>query len=240
MDDDSPGFGASYSNYETKVIAGNSFDYPYIHGTAFSKLGYSYFSVSKSYLEYKSIDPQLFDIADIILGKQITINKKNNINTANSSLFPYYLINAITQFANDSKSIIVSGSHIGSDIWDFNIDTTAQKFAKEILKYTWRTNHASSTGYLKNAVGTDFNFNRDYNFWMKPNSSVYSVEAPDGVEPSNSDSKTFLRYSDNNISAGISYKGNYNVIVLGFPIESLLDQNQIDSFIGTIINFFNK
>ncbi len=240
MDDDSPGFGASYSNYETKVIAGNSFDYPYIHGTAFSKLGYSYFSVSKSYLENKSIDRQLFDIADIILGKQITINKKNNINTANSSLFPYYLINAITQFANESKSIIVSGSHIGSDIWDFNIDTTAQKFAKEILKYTWRTNHASSTGYLKNAVGTDFNFNRDYNFWMKPNSSVYSVEAPDGVEPSNSDSKTVLRYSDNNISAGISYKGSYNVIVLGFPIESLLDQNQIDSFIETIINFFNK
>ena len=28
MDDDAPGFGASNSNYETTIIAGNTFDFP--------------------------------------------------------------------------------------------------------------------------------------------------------------------------------------------------------------------
>ena len=32
--DEAPGFGGSNSNFETKVIAGNTFDYPYIHGRA--------------------------------------------------------------------------------------------------------------------------------------------------------------------------------------------------------------
>ena len=45
--DDDPGFGASYSNYENKEIAGNSFDYPYLHGKAIKAAGYSFVSASK-------------------------------------------------------------------------------------------------------------------------------------------------------------------------------------------------
>ena len=44
MDDDASGFGDSYSNYEDKVIAGNTFDYPAIHGAAILKAGYSFIS----------------------------------------------------------------------------------------------------------------------------------------------------------------------------------------------------
>ena len=45
MDDDASGFGDSYGNYETQVIAGNTFDYPAIHGAAILKAGYSFVSV---------------------------------------------------------------------------------------------------------------------------------------------------------------------------------------------------
>ena len=45
-DDDAPGFGASRANYETKVIAGNSFDYPALHGQSIVKAGYSFVSSS--------------------------------------------------------------------------------------------------------------------------------------------------------------------------------------------------
>ena len=37
MDDDASGFGDSYGNYETQVIAGNTFDYPALHGAAILK-----------------------------------------------------------------------------------------------------------------------------------------------------------------------------------------------------------
>ena len=50
MDDDASGFGDSYGNYETQVIAGNTFDYPAIHGAAILKAGYSFVSVSNESL----------------------------------------------------------------------------------------------------------------------------------------------------------------------------------------------
>ena len=42
MDDDASGFGDSYGTHETMVIAGNTFDYPAIHGEAILKAGYSF------------------------------------------------------------------------------------------------------------------------------------------------------------------------------------------------------
>lgn len=50
MDDDASGFGDSYGNYETQVIAGNTFDYPAIHGAAILKAGYSFVSCSNESL----------------------------------------------------------------------------------------------------------------------------------------------------------------------------------------------
>lgn len=44
MDDDASGFGDSYGTHETMVIAGNSFDYPAVHGEAILKAGYSFVS----------------------------------------------------------------------------------------------------------------------------------------------------------------------------------------------------
>lgn len=38
------GFGDSYGTHETMVIAGNSFDYPAVHGEAILKAGYSFVS----------------------------------------------------------------------------------------------------------------------------------------------------------------------------------------------------
>ena len=52
MDDDASGFGDSYGNYETQVIAGNTFDYPAIHGAAILKAGYSFVSVSNERLQW--------------------------------------------------------------------------------------------------------------------------------------------------------------------------------------------
>ena len=51
MDDDAPGFGGSRGNYETKVIAGNTFDYPYVPGQALRKEGSSLVSCSLGDIE---------------------------------------------------------------------------------------------------------------------------------------------------------------------------------------------
>ena len=43
---DSPGFGASYTYHAGNTVAGNTFDYPYVHGKAILKAGYPFYSCS--------------------------------------------------------------------------------------------------------------------------------------------------------------------------------------------------
>ncbi len=240
MDDDSPGFGASYANYETQMIAGNSFDYPYIHGKAFAKQGYSFISKSRDALKLETSQNYDFDILDLILGKQIQTKIGRGISGIKFNTFPQYLRDYITAYSQNGGNILISGANVATDLWDSYIkDTLAQNFAKNILKYEWRTNQASSTGEVK-AAQNPYDFYNNYSFYIKPNSVVYSAESPDGIEPVGANTWTILRYADNNISAAIAHKSTYNTVILGFPIETIKDQSSIDDLINSIINFFNK
>ncbi|MDR0812134.1 MAG: N-acetylmuramoyl-L-alanine amidase, partial [Paludibacter sp.] len=70
ISDANPGFGASKADFETKIIAGNTFDYPFIHGQAIKAAGFSFVSCSRNAVEEGSIDITNYKIADLILGKQ--------------------------------------------------------------------------------------------------------------------------------------------------------------------------
>jgi len=56
MDDDAAGFGDSYGTYETLVIAGNTFDYPAVHGQALLDCGRSFLSCSNEAVENGGVD----------------------------------------------------------------------------------------------------------------------------------------------------------------------------------------
>ena len=45
------------------------------------------------------------------------------------------------------------------------------------------------------------------------------VESPDAIEPATKDAHTVMRYSENNLSAGVAYQGDYKTVVLGFPLD---------------------
>ena len=69
-DDDAGGFGASRSSYEKQVVAGNTFDYPAIHGEAIMKAGYSFVSSSVKAIEDGEMHLRGMVALDLILGKQ--------------------------------------------------------------------------------------------------------------------------------------------------------------------------
>ena len=71
-DDDNPGFGGSYTDEAGRIMQGNTFDYPYIHGKALLKAGYSFCSASAKAFETDSTNLRNFWAADIICGKQVT------------------------------------------------------------------------------------------------------------------------------------------------------------------------
>lgn len=240
MDDDSPGFGSSYANYETEVIAGNTFDYPFIHGKAFAKLGYSFVSVSRDALKNGIDSSSKYDIVDVIGGKQIKTVVGRSGNKYKYELFSENLRNFLTEYTKTGGSVMISGAHIATDVWDsVNNDKGVQEFVKNTLKYFWRTNFASKTGEVK-SVQSLYNFQGEFSFQTIPNSQSYSAEAPDGIEPSGTGAWTIMRYSDNNISAAVAYKGDYKTVSLGFPIETLKSEEQIDSIVEQIVNFFES
>lgn len=240
MDDDSPGFGASYANYETKVVAGNTFDYPYIHGKAFAINGYSFVSASRDgYNSLKDSITNLYNITDFIMGKQLRTQIGRGAVAPKYQVFDSLLINKIESYASSGGNIIISGANIATDVWDsFVNDTLAKRFVTSTLKYIWRSNQASITGKVKGAQNP-YGIDGTLSFGVNPNESVYCVESPDAIEPADKKGWTIMRYADNNLSAAVGYTGDYNCFSFGFPLETI-EQEQLNNIIKQLTTLFNK
>jgi hypothetical protein len=242
-DDDSPGFGASHANYETKVIAGNSFDYPLIHGRAIiEKNDFSFVSCSAKAVENGQVDLKKYKITDIILGKQRQTKTGAGKGTAYFKTFSEKLQTAISDYCQHGGNIFISGAFVASDLWDSGLivekDTS---FAQQVLHYKWRTGMASTDGRIKGVASALMPKFGNYEFHNTPNPQYCVIEAPDGIEPADSAATTVLRYSENNISAGIAYSGkNYKTCILGFPFEAIKTDKERTDLMQKILEFFTK
>lgn len=238
---DSPGHGASMSQNENQVIAGNMANYGLVHGSAISKAGYSFVTCSDEAVMDGMIDLKPYRIMDLILGleKQIQTpvqpkpaNQFLAIN-ANYQAFPPKLQNVIRSFLEDKKGLLVSGAFIGSDLWKNNSKEDIQ-FAKDVLKMEWVTHHAAGRGEVISVDTTFFpnrypiRFNTDYC------DTLYAVKSPDTIQPAGG-GKILLRYQENRFSAGISYQGSYSTVILGFPFESIGDSETRDRLMEAVI-----
>ena len=254
MDDDSAGFGASDSDYETKEIAGNTFDYPFSHGIAWMRAGYNFVSASRSAVEERRIAMNHYTVADLICGKQLTTQVgRQGASALRYQVFPKGLRDQITDFTRVGGNLLVSGAYVGSDLWEpvfsFPVDSTlkadyfdpAKKFATEVLHYRWMTNSAAVRGQVRGEQNP-FGFTRNslYYFNQQLDKKLYCVESPDGLMPVGDGASTIFRYAENNISAGVAYQGDYKTVILGFPVETIETQEEINCLIDEIANFFRK
>ncbi len=240
MSDDATGFGASYTNYEDKVIAGNTFDYPYVHGAAFLKRGYAFVSASKGAVESGKIEINSFPMVDMIMGEQAKTKMGRGVMPIEYEVYGDALMRVITEYCNNGGNILISGAHVGSDVWDsYEVTKEAQEFATNVLKYSFVTQYTTLDGVVR-SVSNPFGFDGEFKFSTKPNEMVYNVESPDSIDPIAGESFTIFRYPENNISAGVAYKGEYKSVVLAFPIETLKGKGEIDEMMGEIIDFFTK
>ena len=237
MDDDASGFGDSSSEFETTSIAGNTFDYPAIHGKAFSEAGYSFVSCAASTIENENIDMNNYKVVDWILGKQRETSIARGAMPAKHKTFSKKQQRLIGNYCSNGGNIIVSGAFVGTDLWDNKFaDKDDQKWAQEVLKYKWRNNRGAVTGRIKSVPSPFEYIAGNYKYYNKLNSEGYVVENPDAIEPSNSEAFTIFRYSENNLSAGVLYKGdNYSTCILGFPIESIIGEKDRSDLIKGIL-----
>lgn len=239
LDDDSPGWGASYGDLEGKIIPGNNFDYPYIHGKAILAAGQSFYSVSDEYFCSDSSDTTSYKTIDLIFGEEKSTPFFNDTSRVDFSIYTPAFMRRITGLTLSGTNILMSGAYVGSDLINPH-DSTAIKFASKYLHFLPRTGHAVrngkvySTDYVKPLFSGTFNFNTGY---LK---DIYSVEAPDAIEPSGKEAVCAFRYSENNTSAGVVYNGKYRTVILGFPFETIVSEKDRNLFMEEILTFFKK
>ena len=241
ISNDSPGFGASYSDYAGNTVAGNTFDIPYQHGKALMKAGVPFYSCSNETFSNDSTFRASAWSVDIVCGKQVT-TKVGNGKQQKYEVFPAAMRNAIQANTAAGGNVLISGSYIGTDAWNqiypIQIDSLeraeTQKFIKNVLGYRWAATNASRSGKVNMETGSAKICNQI-------NPYKYSVESPDGIKPSSANGKTIMRYADSGISAGVMHEGkNYKTVCLGFPIEALEDEDKIEYIITITLDFFNK
>ena len=243
MDDDASGFGDSNANYETTAIAGNTFDYPAIHGKGFAQASYSFVSTSAQAVEHRTIlIDNRYQLVDWILGKQREWSISRGTMIAKHKTFNKAHQQVISEYCNNGGNIIVSGAFVGTDFWDNPFaDDADRKWAENTLQYKWRNNNGAVTGRVKSVASPFKSLSGEYNYYNELNSESYVVENPDAIEPANDNAYTIFRYSENNLSAGVFYRGKqYNTCGLGFPIESVKDDSKRNSLIKGIMEAMEK
>ncbi|MDD3107584.1 MAG: xanthan lyase [Alistipes sp.] len=236
-DDDAAGFGASRADYETQVIAGNSRDYPSVHGRALVAAGYSFVSSSDEAVGAERGTLKDYKAIDLILGKQRTTAVARGAKPARFATYPAPLRQQLTDYCQAGGSLLVSGAYLLSDL--HQQDTAAARtFGAEVLKIKLRTARAAIRGEVKSVSSPFPSLNGRYTYHHALSDSCYVVESPDAIEPADPKAYTVFRYSENNLSAGVAYKGAYRVCALGFPIEALQTEEQRRAMIQTIFTFF--
>ena len=239
LDDDSPGWGATYTDRAGKIIPGNSFDFPRIHGKAIMSAGLSFFSISDEYFISSSMENTDYEVIDLILGEEKSTQFFNDTSRFDFRIYTPEFMKKIEQVTEAGTALFMSGAYVGSDLLTTD-DSTAIKFAEKTLHFLPRTGHAVrggnvyATDYAKPSFTGKFSFNTGYS------PSIYTVEAPDAIEPAGKGALCSFRYAENNASAGVAFDGTNKIVILGFPFETIIDEKHRGQLMDQIMRFLRN
>lgn len=219
--------GYSGSELEGIKIAGNTFDYPFIHGKAIQAAGnYSFVSCSDETVENGIVTLEDYPVVDYILG----LEKEDPAAKTYYKSFSSPMQRIITSYCQSGGNLFVSGAYVGSDMSGTQGN---REFTEKILKYGYQSSLTDKTSNRINGLGRTITIPR------LPNENSYAVTTPDCIVPVAPAFPVFV-YSPGNQSAGIAYKGNYRTFVLGFPFESIQSETDRASIMAGILGFFTQ
>lgn len=235
-DNDMNALGTSRHDYATTVIAGNSFDYPAVHGSSIIAAGYSFSSASSGAVEAGMVSLDAFNAIDIILGKQRTTTIGRN-NTKRHEVFPQSLQERLRRYTEAGGALLISGAYTLADL-----DSEDDKlFAAEVL-------HAAYGGYDTLAYSattpTSLASKRqnstcligDVAFSTELCRDTYALESVEVITPTSGDAHTILHYNSGT-SAAIAYNGQHRTIVMGFPFEAITDSDMRNHTMAKSLQF---
>ena len=233
---DAPGHGASYADMEATVIAGNTFDFPSVHGSAIRDAGFAFVSASKSAIMEQTVALAGYAVVDLILGEERE-SPGPGLPGPSSRALPHALQSVLRAYSEAGGALLVSGSHVGADAYSrLPEDSADARFLAEVLRCRWVTDHASRTGALVAPRGGILPDSLKLRFNVDPLAGVYAVESPDALHPLKP-SGPLLRYQENLMVAGTASAGPPRAVVLGFPFECVLGKEHRATLMKYILGF---
>lgn len=240
VSDANPGHGASNTDFDSKEIAGNTFDYPFLHGKAIKAAGHSFVSTSRASIEKGKTKLTDYNIVDLILGKERQIINPLDSTKRDFKVFTPELRKAIEELAESGGNLIVSGANIVSDLVVADNSTNFERnFIEDVLKIKWHADKISNLSKVEIVSSPIKHFHRsNFTFYADPNKFSYFVEAPDVIIPADIKAYKIGEYSESNMSAGIAYKEKYGICAFGFPFETIKEVDDRENLMKSVLQFF--
>ena len=235
MSDDNPGFGGTYIEKAGMTVAGNSFDYPAVHGASILKAGLPFCSMSSEAFCADSTLAASYGALDLICGAQLTTKVGRGVVPNRYQVFPAALQRALRIWSRSGRGILVSGSRIATDFWcpvyDIEVDldelAAGRSFVQEVLGYRWASSYGTDTGVIG-----------DMPFYNELNSERYAVPHSDGLQNADSRGSVWMRYGGSRVPAAVKFDaGSYKVASLGVPVECIKQSSDRDRVIREALEY---
>lgn len=218
------GFGRSNGVGIGTVVAGNTFDFPAVHGDAIADLGYGFVSCSSGAVISGAVNLDNYKYVDLILGKQ----KRTVVGRGTSGIryeaVPAALRKKISGFVKDGGHLLVSGSFAISDLFDARAGQDSQEFAEEIfgVKIDGEASRTRSGKIEYSSVSG----RSTMQYSNTVNSDRYIVEKPDALLPATDSGRVIATFTDSGSAAGVQTRvGKGNVIYYSIPLETMKEES---------------
>ena len=222
--------GYSTGELEGMQIAGNTFDYPFIHGKAIQAAGsFSFVSCSDESVESGEVPLDAYNVVDLILGLEKENTSGIQAGQTYYKTFSSAMQRALTSYSLYGGNIFVSGAYIGSDM---SSSQGNREFTEKILKYGYQESLQENRSGGISGLGKTISIPR------LPNERSYAVTKPDCLTPL-APAFSVFSYLPGNQSAGVAFKGDYRTFVMGFPFESIESEDDRASIMASILKFFS-
>lgn len=228
--------GESDASLEGLQMAGNSFDYPFVHGKAIQAAGhYSFVSCSDEAVEDQMLPLYEFDAVDYILGAEkldgFSATSRGMSGSRDYTTFSSAMVRALTAYLTVGGKLMVSGAYVASD-------SGQGPEGKQFVNQWLRSGFAGSE-QTREPMYSVSGMAHQAQLHRLPNEAIYPLPSPDALLPLNGGFAP-LSYADGK-AAAVAFRGNeYRTFTLGFPLECVTDPQIRQVWMASILNFLTE
>ena len=248
---ESPGMGASLHDHEDRLELGNMFNHIAAHGDALDpKVPFDSMTADA----FAAGAPTTHRVIDWIAGRQRVVMPYRGAvdNGAPDRMRPEFQVltepmrDRLRKHVAAGGRLLISGAHIVEDLSSSQVaDEASSDFAREVLGVGFYKDRATSTnGAMAAEAGKGpfaevdtFRFGRDLESPINILASVYPVVSAESFVPSTEGFLPALVYTDTGLSASVASDA---VILIGFPIETVLPLKSRDALLDAAIKHLSR